>query len=373
MKKFIVFTCFLASQALGKPSKRAADEGNEGECCAEKKVGNVLYQLFSEGDASQLARYNCLNGCIYKDEENPQGASFCFAHGDLPVECMDDFHWCYEGNCGPEFWETRFEDCAGESQSPIDVQWPEDSLANARPAQLNFEGYDRLRVLDVENAPAEGFAGKDNRLNGHVSNNGHTAVLGVVQEDARDGVMTGSADVLGEGQSYQMLQLHFHWGADNSRGSEHTINGEEFPMEMHIVHAKVGLTVEEALATPDGLAVVGQMFEISDEDNEVLTPLIESLANIEDFDAKFDMNDSPLKVQDLLPLPDSEFVNYPGSLTTPTCNEAVRWILFKQPIKISARQMEAFRVLKDKGDMPIVDNYRPPQPLNGRELNFYTA
>ena len=24
--------------------------------------------------------------------------------------------------------------------------------------------------------------------------------------------------VLGEGQSYQMLQLHFHWGADDSRG-----------------------------------------------------------------------------------------------------------------------------------------------------------
>ena len=76
-QKFIVFTCLLASQTLGKPSKRcqglitnhiwvlswglhsafcnvhqskfradprAADEGHEGECCAEKKVGNVLYQ-----------------------------------------------------------------------------------------------------------------------------------------------------------------------------------------------------------------------------------------------------------------------------------------------------------------------------------------
>ena len=60
-----------------------------------------------------------------------------------------------------------------------------------------------------------------------------------------------------------MLQLHFHWGADNSKGSEHTINGEEFPMEMHIVHKKVGLTVEEALATSDGLAVVGQMFQVA--------------------------------------------------------------------------------------------------------------
>merc|ERR1711936_126153 len=252
MKKFAILICFLVLEAQGKPSKRAAEEEKEGECCGEQRVGNVLYQLFSEGDVKQLARYNCLSGCIYKDEEDPQGPSFCFARGDLPVECMDDFHWCYEGDCGPEFWETRFEDCAGE------------------------------------------------------------------------------------GQSYQMLQLHFHWGADDSRGSEHTINGEEFPMEMHIVHKKVGLTVEEALSTLDGLAVVGQMFQITDEDNEVLTPLIESLANIENFDDKFDMTDSPLKVEDLLPSPDGEYANYDGSLTTPTCNEAVRWILFKEPIPISA-------------------------------------
>jgi len=371
MKKFVVFTCLLASQALGKPSKRAAEEGNEGACCAEKKVGNVLYQLFSEGDASQLARYNCLNGCIYKDEEDPQGPSFCFAHGDLPVECMDDFHWCYEGNCGPEFWETRYEDCAGESQSPIDVEWPEGNLANAQPGRLTFEGYDRLRTGDIKNEVADTLESNGDRLNGEVVNNGHTAVLGVVHEDENDGIMTGP--VLGAGQSYQMLQLHFHWGVDNSKGSEHTINGEEFPMEMHIVHKKVGLTVEEALGTSDGLAVVGQMFQISAEDNEVLTPLIESLANIESFDAKFDMNGSPLKVQDLLPSPDSEYANYDGSLTTPTCNEAVQWILFKQPIQISASQMEAFRALKDKGDKPMVDNYRPPQPLNGRQVNFYTA
>ena len=37
-------------------SLRAAEEGKEGECCGEKRVGNVLYQLFSEGDVKQLAR-----------------------------------------------------------------------------------------------------------------------------------------------------------------------------------------------------------------------------------------------------------------------------------------------------------------------------
>merc|ERR1712037_965280 len=116
---------------------------------------------------------------------------------------MDDFHWCYEGNCGPEFWETRFED----------------TLANAQPSQLNFEGYERLRTGELRNIIADAVGPKDDRLNGEVSNNGHTAVLNVVHEDESDGIMTGSADVLGEGQSYQMLQLHFHWGSDDSRGS----------------------------------------------------------------------------------------------------------------------------------------------------------
>ena len=68
-------------------------------------------------------------------------------------------------------------------------------------------------------------------------------------------------------------------------------------------------------------------------------------------------------MQDLLPAPGGEYANYDGSLTTPTCNEAVRWILFKQPILISARQMEAFRALKDNADKPMVDNYRYREKL----------
>ena len=37
------------------------------------------------------------------------------------------------------------QDCAGESQSPIDVEWPEGNLANAQPGRLTFEGYDRVK------------------------------------------------------------------------------------------------------------------------------------------------------------------------------------------------------------------------------------
>ena len=44
-------------------------------------------------------------------------------------------------------FDNEAQDCAGESQSPIDVEWPENSLDNAQPGELNFEGYDRVKNL----------------------------------------------------------------------------------------------------------------------------------------------------------------------------------------------------------------------------------
>jgi len=37
---------------------------------------------------------------------------------------------------------------------------------------------------------------------------------------------------------YRFAQFHFHWDETNVDGSEHTINGGRFPMELHIVHYK---------------------------------------------------------------------------------------------------------------------------------------
>ncbi len=71
------------------------------------------------------------------------------------------------------------------------------------------------------------------------------------------------------------------------------------------------------------------------------------------------------------------FFTYPGSLTTPTCNQIVTWIVLETPITVSMKLIDTLGKLKDKGGkrrrkMKIRDNFRPVQPLNGRTVMYCT-
>lgn len=64
---------------------------------------------------------------------------------------------------------------------------------------------------------------------------------------------------------FEVEGLHFHWGDKNNRGSEHVINDIRYTMEMHIVHRnKKYATIGEALNHPDGAAVLGFFFNVSE-------------------------------------------------------------------------------------------------------------
>ena len=86
---------------------------------------------------------------------------------------------------------------------------------------------------------------------------------------------------------FNFLQLHWHWGSDSSQGSEHTLDGKEFPIEIHLVHVNTkylnddGSPSEENLNQPDGLAVLGVFYEISEEDNDGLTTVLDKVAIIQ--------------------------------------------------------------------------------------------
>ena len=66
---------------------------------------------------------------------------------------------------------------------------------------------------------------------------------------------------------YQLLQLHFHWGSSDRRGSEHTVNNRRFPLEMHLVHLSSDIEWGVGSATspvniPGGLAVAAFLWEV---------------------------------------------------------------------------------------------------------------
>merc|ERR1711892_351475 len=56
------------------------------ECCDSKDVGGVSYSLVGQMDTTA---YQCLNNCIYVKDQDPT-VKFCFASGDLQVECTED-------------------------------------------------------------------------------------------------------------------------------------------------------------------------------------------------------------------------------------------------------------------------------------------
>lgn len=262
-------------------------------------------------------------------------------------------HWHY-GKKGTDEWpELRMgvkNQCGGKYQSPIDIKTHETTY-NVSLGLLRYSNYD----TKLQNA--------------YVLNNGHTVMVSPKGNS--------SATVTGRGLPgvYSFNQFHFHWGADDTVGTEHHIDGEAHAMEMHLVHTnKKYATAEEAYRHSDGLLVIGVLFAVSRQDNRALNSVVHSL----DFMLKQRINRAKLSkaisLADLLPGNPRQAYFYRGSLTTPPCAEAVTWVILKRQGKISETQLKAFRQLEVesavKGDYePLVNNFRPTMPLHGRHVS----
>ncbi|MPC15313.1 Carbonic anhydrase 2 [Portunus trituberculatus] len=244
-----------------------------------------------------------------------------------------------------ENWPAIFDKCVGDRQSPVALKTS--SAVTFTPASFVLNNYDTV--------PTKMTA----------LNNAHTAQF-MLESPSVPFVSGGGLD-----GNYNFLQFHLHWGADDTLGSEHTIDGQRFPAELHLVHWKASYgSVSGALPNPDGIAVLGVMLEISPNDNPKLQEMINTLADIRE--AKTEVEITPFALGNVLPSNLNDYFRYLGSLTTPTCNEIVIWTVFKQSIPISSKQvqsrvdLEEFRKLEDESGLKLVDNFRPLQDLAGR-------
>jgi carbonic anhydrase len=243
---------------------------------------------------------------------------------DVHAEGAHDLHWGYEGEIGPEHWadlSPEFAPCReGVEQSPIDLT-----------------GATVVEGLQLERLVGETVLTLEQRATVmDIVDNGHSIQV------TNDVPM--ALDV--EGEHYELVQFHFH------APSEHTIDGEHAPLEVHFVHQ----------AANGQLAVVGILVEEGEHD-PMWDPVLAALPpgpgesrHVENLE---------LEMNELRPLP-KRYYAYDGSLTTPPCSESVEWIVMAEKRQISAKQMSEIT-------SHLHDNNRPVQPLGDRELVIVSA
>lgn len=62
---------------------------------------------------------------------------------------------------------------------------------------------------------------------------------------------------------YEFAQFHFHWGDNDTFGSEDLIDGRSFPMELHMVfYNKLYGNVHLANEHSDGLCVLAFFYDV---------------------------------------------------------------------------------------------------------------
>jgi carbonic anhydrase len=228
------------------------------------------------------------------------------AASDAPPPAADsEVHWSYHGEEGPDEWGHLAKDFAecevGDAQSPVDLPDHADQKVTGHPK--------------ITSSPTVGES----------IDTGHTIQL-VPEGDA--------STVEWKSKEFDLAQVHFHMP------SEHTVEGKKLDAEFHFVHI-----------TEDGEVLVIGVLAEEGEENKAWQPFI-------DGSAEPGSDELPIDVAAMLPT-DPTFEEYAGSLTTPPCTEGVDWVIYHEPIELSAEQIAVLKAAYE-------DNARPTQDMGDR-------
>ena len=131
----------------------------------------------------------------------------------LPKNLSYLFHNCFVP--GPDEWETLNANwsCNGRKQSPIDIQTDQVIPENPNPSNIRV-------VVEPKGSP----------ITGELVNNGHAPTFYVAEE------LTVRLTGGGLRQEYFLKKFYFHFGCDNTVGSEHSIDSNKYPVEVRCIH-----------------------------------------------------------------------------------------------------------------------------------------
>ncbi|MGX7024289.1 carbonic anhydrase family protein [Vagococcus hydrophili] len=147
------------------------------------------------------------------------------------------------------------------------------------------------------------------------------------------GYLNGVASI--NNRKFEFQQFHFH-----AKG-EHTIDGKDFPLELHLVHQ----------SESGKMAVIAVHFEVGAA-NSTIDDILSHLDESE--------FDNHINLLNLVPK-NLDYYHYLGSLTTPPLTENVEWYVLIESMTLSEKQLQRMTEIHK-------DNYRETQDLGARKV-----
>ena len=140
---------------------------------------------------------------------------------------------------------------------------------------------------------------------------------------------------------YFLTELHFRVPGENA------VHGNRPRMSVQFVHF-----------SPQGVFLIIEVPVIPGKENAVIKTLWEHIPEPGKESKVAGVKINPM---DLLPA-DRSFYRFPGSLTTPICNEVVQWYVMQNPIEMSEAQIVEYTKHYN-------NTARPLQPFNDRPVS----
>jgi carbonic anhydrase len=139
---------------------------------------------------------------------------------------------------------------------------------------------------------------------------------------------------------YFLSELHFRAPGENA------VHGRRPRMSIQLVHL-----------SPESRFLIIEVPVVAGKENPAMKVMLE---HVPERGKESKVAGAKMNAADFLPA-DRSFYRFPGSLTSPICNEEVMWYVMKNPVQFSEAQIAQYMTYYH-------NNARPLQPLHGRPV-----